>query len=113
VDGALPKHLKHGAPRRRLGPAEVDIGRREVVDAPACTENPFQGVDAGQRSFGTCTISRREAKAVAKLTKSKLNDVVTTVSGGAVRRYPETWKALAGRLLQRSRFRCARPATQT
>jgi diacylglycerol O-acyltransferase / wax synthase len=61
---------------------------------PIAPKTLFNASLSSQRSFATCTISLREAKAVAKLTKSKLNDVVMTVSAGALRRYLETRNAL-------------------
>ena len=46
---------------------------------------------SSQRSFGTCTLSLRDVKAVAKLTKSKVNDVVMQQQRqGALRRSLET-----------------------
>ena len=61
---------------------------------PLAPKTLFNVSLSSQRSFGTCTLSLRDVKAVAKLTKSKINDVVMTISAGALRRYLELRKAL-------------------
>jgi diacylglycerol O-acyltransferase / wax synthase len=84
-----------------IGKAIAKVGQRVTEDPanpprllPLAPKTLFNASLSSQRSFGTCTISLREAKAVAKLAKSKLNDVVMTISAGALRRYLETTKAL-------------------
>jgi diacylglycerol O-acyltransferase / wax synthase len=84
-----------------IGKAIAKVGQRVTEDLanpprllPLAPKTLFNASLSSQRSFGTCTISLREAKAVAKLTKSKLNDVVMTISAGAIRRYLEARKAL-------------------
>ena len=84
-----------------IGKAIAKVGQRVTEDLanpprllPIAPKTLFNASLSSQRSFATCTISLREAKAVAKLTKSKLNDVVMTVSAGALRRYLETRNAL-------------------
>jgi WS/DGAT/MGAT family acyltransferase len=49
---------------------------------------------SNQRSFGTCSISLSEVKAVGKSTKSTVNDVVLAICSGALRRYLELRNAL-------------------
>ena len=61
---------------------------------PSAPKTLFNVSLLSQRSFGTCTLSLRDVKAVAKLTNSKVNDVVMTISAGALRRYLETRNAL-------------------
>jgi WS/DGAT/MGAT family acyltransferase len=84
-----------------IGKAIAKVGQRVTEDLanpprflPLAPRTLFNVSLSSQRSFGTCTISLREAKAVAKLTKSKLNDIVMTISAGALRRYLETKNAL-------------------
>ncbi len=84
-----------------LGKAIAKVGQRVTEDLanpprmlPLAPKTLFNVSLSSQRSFGTCTISLRDVKAVAKLTKSKVNDVVMTISAGALRRYLETRKAL-------------------
>jgi WS/DGAT/MGAT family acyltransferase len=84
-----------------LGKAIAKVGQRVTEDLanpprmlPLAPKTLFNVSLSSQRSFGTCTISLRDVKAVAKLTKSKVNDVVMTISAGALRRYLEMRKAL-------------------
>jgi diacylglycerol O-acyltransferase / wax synthase len=84
-----------------LGKAIAKVGQRVTEDLanpsrmlPLAPKTLFNVSLSSQRSFGTCTISLRDVKAVAKLTKSKINDVVMTISAGALRRYLELRKAL-------------------
>ena len=84
-----------------IGKAIAKVGQRVTEDLanpprmlPLAPKTLFNASLSSQRSFGTCTISLREVKAVAKLTKSKVNDVVMTISAGALRRYLETRKSL-------------------
>src|SRR5258708_16292841 len=84
-----------------LGKAIAKVGQRVTADLanpprtlPLAPKTIFNVSLSSQRSFGTCTISLRDVKAAAKLTKSKINDVVMTISAGALRRYLETREAL-------------------
>jgi len=84
-----------------LGKAIAKVGQRVTEDLanpprmlPLAPKTLFNVSLSSQRSFGTCTLSLRDVKAVAKLTKSKINDVVMTISAGALRRYLELRKAL-------------------
>jgi WS/DGAT/MGAT family acyltransferase len=84
-----------------LGKAIAKVGQRVTEDLanpprmlPLAPKTLFNVSLSSQRSFGTCTVSLRDVKAVAKLTKSKVNDIVLTVSAGALRRYLQTRKAL-------------------
>jgi WS/DGAT/MGAT family acyltransferase len=84
-----------------LGKAIAKVGQRVTKDLanpprllPLAPKTLFNVSLSSQRSFGTCTISLRDVKAVAKLTKSKVNDVVMAISAGALRRYLESRKAL-------------------
>ena len=84
-----------------LGKAIAKVGQRVTEDLanpprmlPLAPKTLFNASLSSQRSFGTCTISLRDVKAVAKLTKSKVNDVVMTISAGALRRYLEARNAL-------------------
>jgi diacylglycerol O-acyltransferase len=79
-----------------IGKAIAKVGQRVTKDLanpprmmPLAPKTLFNASLSSQRSFGTCTISLREAKSIAKQTKSKLNDVVMTISAGAMRRYLE------------------------
>ena len=84
-----------------LGKAIAKVGQRVTEDLanpprmlPLAPKTLFNVSLSSQRSFGTCTLSLRDVKAVAKLTRSKINDVVMTISAGALRRYLELRKAL-------------------
>ena len=84
-----------------LGKAIAKVGQRVTEDLanpprmlPLAPKTLFNVSLSSQRSFGTCTVSLRDVKAVAKLTKSKVNDVVMTISAGALRRYLEMRKEL-------------------
>lgn len=84
-----------------LGKAIAKVGQRVTEDfanpprmLPPAPKTIFNVSLSSQRSFGTCTISLRDVKAVAKLTKSKVNDVIMAISAGALRRYLESRKAL-------------------
>jgi diacylglycerol O-acyltransferase / wax synthase len=84
-----------------LSKAFAKVGQRVTEDLanpprmlPPAPKTLFNVSLSSQRSFGTCTLSLRDVKAVAKLTKSKINDVVMTISAGALRRYLELRKAL-------------------
>ena len=84
-----------------IGKAIAKVGQRVTEDLanpprllPLAPKTLLNASLSSQRSFATCTISLREAKAVAKLTRSKVNDVVMTISAGALRRYLETRNAL-------------------
>ena len=84
-----------------IGKAIAKVGQRVTEDLanpprmlPLAPKTLFNASLSSHRSFGTRTISLREAKAIAKQTRSKLNDVVMTISAGALRRYLETRNAL-------------------
>ena len=84
-----------------IGKAIAKVGQRVTEDLanpprllPLAPKTLLNASLSSQRSFGVCTISLRKAKAVAKLTKSKLNDVVITISAGALRRYLQNRNAL-------------------
>jgi diacylglycerol O-acyltransferase / wax synthase len=84
-----------------LGKAIAKVGQRVTADLanpprtlPLAPKTLFNVSLSSQRSFGTCTLSLRDVKAVAKLTKSKVNDIVMTISAGALRRYLEARNAL-------------------
>lgn len=79
-----------------IGKAIAKVGQRVTEDLanppkmlPMAPKTLFNASLSSQRSFATGSIPLGEAKAVAKLTKSKLNDVVMTISAGALRRYLE------------------------
>lgn len=79
-----------------IGKAIAKVGQRVTEDLanppkmlPMAPKTLFNASLSSQRSFGTGSISLTEAKAVAKKTKSKINDIVMTVSAGALRRYLE------------------------
>src|ERR1700756_3676622 len=79
-----------------IGKAIAKVGQRVTKDLanprrmmPLAPKTLFNASLSSQRSFGTCTISLRDAKSVAKRTKSKINDVVMTISAGALRLYLE------------------------
>ena len=79
-----------------IGKAIAKVGQRVTKDLanppkllPVAPKTLFNASLSSQRSFGTGTLPLGEAKAVAKLTRSKLNDIVMTVSAGALRRYLE------------------------
>ncbi|HJQ57313.1 MAG TPA: wax ester/triacylglycerol synthase family O-acyltransferase [Vineibacter sp.] len=63
-----------------------DLSRRKLAAQPA-PKTIFNVTVSNQRSFGTSSISLTETKAVAKATKSKVNDVVMAICAGALRRY--------------------------
>src|SRR6476620_8337425 len=84
-----------------LGKAIAKVGQRVTEDLanpprmlPLAPKTLFNVSLSSQRSFGTCTLSLRDVKAVAKLTKSKVNDIVMTISAGALRRYLDARNAL-------------------
>ena len=84
-----------------IGKAIAKVGQRVTEDLanpprmlPLAPKTLFNASLSSHRSFGTRTISLREAKAIAKQTRSKVNDVVMTISAGALRRYLETRNAL-------------------
>jgi WS/DGAT/MGAT family acyltransferase len=79
-----------------IGKAIAKVAQRATEDLanppkilPMAPKTLFNASLSSQRSFATGSIPLGEAKAVAKLTKSKLNDVVMTISAGALRRYLE------------------------
>jgi diacylglycerol O-acyltransferase len=84
-----------------IGKAIANVGQRVVDDLanrplvlPIVPKTLFNASLSNQRSFATCTISLAEVKAVGKTTNSKVNDVVMTISAGALRRYLEMRRAL-------------------
>jgi WS/DGAT/MGAT family acyltransferase len=78
----------------KMGAAAAAVWRRTVDDfsrrkltANLAPKSIFNVSVSNQRSFGTSSIPLDEVKAVAKATKSKVNDVVMTICAGALRRY--------------------------
>lgn len=61
----------------------------EIKGAPAlrAPKTMLNGSITSQRSFAACSLPLAQAKAIAKQTETKLNDVVMAVCAGALRRY--------------------------
>lgn len=75
---------KPGEVPKALGTLQNLITQLPTLNAP---RTPFNATITRERSYAARTISLTDAKAVAKATGAKLNDVVLAICGGALRRY--------------------------
>jgi WS/DGAT/MGAT family acyltransferase len=69
---------------KALGTLQSLITQLPTLDAP---RTPFNATITRERSYAARTISLSDAKAIAKASGAKLNDVVMAVCSGALRRY--------------------------
>jgi diacylglycerol O-acyltransferase / wax synthase len=68
----------------------VGTARQFVVNRPAALVAPKTMLNVSvtsQRAFTACSLPMAQAKAIAKQTDTKLNDVVMAICAGALRRY--------------------------
>jgi WS/DGAT/MGAT family acyltransferase len=86
-----------------MGRAAAAVWRRSVEDFSKqhmplrmAPKSIFNVAVSKHRSFGTASVPLAEARAIAKTTGTKLNDVVMAVCAGTLRRYLEGRKALPG-----------------
>ena len=70
--------------RSALGTLQSLLTQLPTLDAP---RTPFNTTITRERSYAARTISLGDAKAIAKASGAKLNDVVMAVCSGALRRY--------------------------
>ena len=76
-----------------MGKALANVGKRLTDDLAkpspllVAPKTIFNAKLSNQRSFGVCTLSLKDAKAIGKAAGAKLNDVVMAISAGALRRY--------------------------
>ena len=75
---------KPGEMPKALGTLQSLLTQLPTLDAP---KTPFNATITRERSYAARTISLGDAKAIAKASGAKLNDVVMAVCGGALRRY--------------------------
>jgi len=75
---------KPGEMPAALGTLQNLISQLPTLNAP---RTPFNATITRERSYAARTISLSDAKAVAKASGAKLNDVVLAICGGALRRY--------------------------
>jgi WS/DGAT/MGAT family acyltransferase len=75
---------KPGETPKALGTLQSLINQLPTLNAP---RTPFNATITRERSYAARTISLSDAKAVAKASGGKLNDVVLAVCAGALRRY--------------------------
>ena len=75
---------KPGEVPKALGTLQSLIGQLPTLNAP---RTPFNATITRERSYAARTISLADAKAVARSSGAKLNDVVLAICGGALRRY--------------------------
>lgn len=75
---------KPGEMPKALGTLQSLISQIPTLNAP---KTPFNATITRERSYAARTISLADAKAVAKASGAKLNDVVLAICGGALRRY--------------------------
>jgi diacylglycerol O-acyltransferase len=75
---------KPGEMPKALGTLQSLITQLPTLDAP---RTPFNATITRERSYAARTISLSDAKAIAKASGAKLNDVVMAVCSGALRRY--------------------------
>jgi diacylglycerol O-acyltransferase / wax synthase len=75
---------KPGETPKALGTLKSLVDQLPTLNAP---KTPFNTTITRERSYAARTISLSDAKAVAKASGAKLNDVVMAVCAGALRRY--------------------------
>ena len=75
---------KPGEMPKALGTLQSLVSQLPTLNAP---RTPFNATITRERSYAARTISLADAKAVAKASGAKLNDVVLAICGGALRRY--------------------------
>jgi diacylglycerol O-acyltransferase / wax synthase len=75
---------KPGEMPKALGTLQSLLAQLPTLDAP---KTPFNATITRERSYAARTISLGDAKATAKASGAKLNDVVMAVCSGALRRY--------------------------
>ena len=75
---------KPGEMPKALGTLQSLVSQLPTLDAP---RTPFNATITRERSYAARTISLSDAKAIAKASGAKLNDVVMAVCSGALRRY--------------------------
>jgi diacylglycerol O-acyltransferase / wax synthase len=75
---------KPGEMPKALGTLQSLLTQLPTLDAP---KTPFNATITRERSYAARTISLGDAKAIAKASGAKLNDVVMAVCSGALRRY--------------------------
>jgi WS/DGAT/MGAT family acyltransferase len=75
---------KPGEMPKALGTLQSLVTQLPTLDAP---KTPFNATITRERSYAARTISLGDAKAIAKASGAKLNDVVMAVCSGALRRY--------------------------
>ena len=75
---------KPGEMPKALGTLQSLVSQLPTLNAP---KTPFNATITRERSYAARTISLADAKAIAKASGAKLNDVVMAVCSGALRRY--------------------------
>ena len=75
---------KPGEMPKALGTLQSLVSQLPTLNAP---KTPFNATITRERSYAARTISLSDAKAIAKASGAKLNDVVMAVCSGALRRY--------------------------
>ncbi|MGZ3342438.1 MAG: WS/DGAT domain-containing protein, partial [Reyranella sp.] len=75
---------KPGEMPKALGTLQSLVTQLPTLDAP---KTPFNATITRERSYAARTVSLGDAKAIAKASGAKLNDVVMAVCSGALRRY--------------------------
>jgi diacylglycerol O-acyltransferase len=75
---------KPGEMPKALGTLQSLVSQLPTLNAP---KTPFNASITRERSYAARTISLNDAKAIAKASGAKLNDVVMAVCSGALRRY--------------------------
>ena len=75
---------KPGEMPKALGTLQSLVSQLPTLNAP---KTPFNATITRERSYAARTISLSDAKAIAKASGAKLNDVVMAICAGALRRY--------------------------
>jgi diacylglycerol O-acyltransferase len=106
LDGLVQQNIRLAQAGPKLVSALSKIGRRAAMAAnilPGVNELPprtlFNVSISKDRNFGTATVPLSVAKRIAKARQATINDVVLTISAGALRRYLAGKKALPDKSL--------------
>ena len=101
---------KPGEMPKALGTLQNLVSQLPTLNAP---KTPFNATITRERSYAARTISLSDAKAIAKASGAKLNDVVMAICSGALRRYLMEKGQLPDKsLIAGVPIRCASPATR-
>ena len=98
-DQRLPRQAGRRGPRRSATLQSL-VSQLPTLNAP---KTPFNATITRERSYAARTVSLSDAKAIAKASGAKLNDVVMAICSGALRRYLQEKGQLPGQAVDRRR----------